>query len=51
MLMMLLKQNAYIDAEDINGMSPLHVAVMKKDSLAMNLKIIERLINFGANIN
>lgn len=32
-------------------MSPLHMAVMKKEGSAVNLKIIERLVNFGANVN
>jgi ankyrin repeat protein len=31
MLMMLVKQGAFIDAKDINGMTPLHMAAMKKD--------------------
>jgi len=46
MLMMLLKQNAFIDAKDINGMTPLHHAASLKDATTqvMNLKIIERLV-------
>jgi ankyrin repeat protein len=32
MLMMLVKQGAFIDAKDINGMTPLHLAAMKKDA-------------------
>lgn len=53
MLMMLVKQGAFIDAKDINGMTPLHMAAMKKDpnTLQANLKIIERLVTFGANID
>jgi ankyrin repeat protein len=31
MLMMLVKHGAFIDAKDINGMTPLHMAALKKD--------------------
>jgi ankyrin repeat protein len=53
MLMMLVKQGAFIDAKDINGMTPLHMAATKKDptTLQANLQIIERLVTFGANID
>ena len=53
MLMMLVKQGAFIDAKDINGMTPLHIASMKKDAQTqqLNIKIIERLVTFGANID
>lgn len=45
-MMMLLKQNAFIDAKDINGMTPLHHACSLNDKATqvMNLKIIERLV-------
>lgn len=53
MLMILLKQSAFIDAKDLNGMTPLHHAAQKKDqaSQVQNLKIIERLVTFGASID
>ena len=50
-LMMLLKQNAFVDAQDASGLSALHLAAMKKDNPSTNLKIVERLLNFGVNIN
>jgi ankyrin repeat protein len=53
MLLMLVKQGCFLDAKDNNGMTPLHHAAQKKDqqSINVNLKIIERLVTFGANID
>ena len=34
--MMLVKQGAFIDAKDINGMTPLHQAANKKDQATQN---------------
>jgi ankyrin repeat protein len=53
MLMILVKHGAYIDPKDTNGMTPLHLVANKKDpsTQAAILKIIERLVTFGGNIN
>ena len=45
-MMILLKQNAFLEAKDVNGMTPLHHSASKKDqqSQVANLKILERLV-------
>ena len=54
-MMILLKQNAFVDAKDNNGMTPLHSAAMRKEKdvaeAILNKKIIERLINFNSAVN
>lgn len=52
--MMIAKHGAFLDPKDINGMTPLHLVANKKDTTttqANSLKVIERLVTFGANIN
>lgn len=53
--MILVKNGAYLDPRDSFGMTPLSLVANKKTESGSqqqaSLKIVERLVTFGANIN
>ena len=50
--MILLKQKAYVDVVDLDGLSPLHMLATMEESNDLVIKrMMEAIANFGANIN
>mmetsp|Transcript_11326 Transcript_11326/g.15515 ORF Transcript_11326/g.15515 Transcript_11326/m.15515 type:complete len:90 (+) Transcript_11326:432-701(+) len=50
--MILLKQKAYVDVVDLDGLSPMHMLASMEESNDLVIKrMMEALVNFGANVN
>ena len=52
LLMILLKQQAFPNVVDVNGLTPLHVVAMQNDANSLSVvRIMESLVNFDAKVN
>jgi len=52
LMMILLKQQAYVDTKDINGHTALHVLATMDETNDLTVKrMMDAIVNFGANLD